>query len=61
MQWEGQELHTQLFSPNGPAQEVPVSNHLSSRNIKKVLKPQSSPEFQEAFPSHVFCHVYLIL
>ncbi|XP_068433059.1 transcriptional activator Myb isoform X2 [Clinocottus analis] len=23
MQWEGQELHTQLFSPNGPAQEVP--------------------------------------
>ncbi|KAK5853054.1 hypothetical protein PBY51_006876 [Eleginops maclovinus] len=23
MQWEGQELHTQLFSPSGPAQEVP--------------------------------------
>ncbi|XP_035534015.1 transcriptional activator Myb isoform X3 [Morone saxatilis] len=23
MQWEGQDLHTQLFSPNGPAQEVP--------------------------------------
>ncbi|KAM6915432.1 transcriptional activator Myb [Xenentodon cancila] len=23
MQWEGQELNTQLFSPNGPAQEVP--------------------------------------
>lgn len=24
MQWEGQDLHTTLFSPNGPAQEVPV-------------------------------------
>ncbi|KAG7508441.1 transcriptional activator Myb isoform X2 [Solea senegalensis] len=23
MQWEAQDLHTQLFSPNGPAQEVP--------------------------------------
>ncbi|XP_056284191.1 transcriptional activator Myb isoform X2 [Pseudoliparis swirei] len=23
MQWDGQELHTQLFSPSGPAQEVP--------------------------------------
>ncbi|XP_074541157.1 transcriptional activator Myb isoform X2 [Halichoeres trimaculatus] len=23
MQWEGQDLHTQLFSPSGPAQEVP--------------------------------------
>lgn len=24
MQWEGQDLNAQLFSPNGPAQEVPV-------------------------------------
>lgn len=23
MQWEGQDLHTQLFSPSGPPQEVP--------------------------------------
>lgn len=29
MQWEGQDLHTQLFSPTGPAQEVPVSSHLT--------------------------------
>ncbi|XP_014885224.1 transcriptional activator Myb isoform X2 [Poecilia latipinna] len=27
MQWEGQELNTQLFSPNASAQEVPVSPH----------------------------------
>lgn len=27
MQWEGQDLQTQLFSPNGHAQEVPVRNH----------------------------------
>lgn len=26
MQWEGPDLHTQLFSPNGAAQEVPVSS-----------------------------------
>lgn len=29
MQWEGQELNTQLFSPSGSAQEVPVSNNLT--------------------------------
>lgn len=29
MQWEGQELNTQLFSPNASAQEVPVSPHVS--------------------------------
>lgn len=28
MQWETQDLHTQLFSPNGAAQEVPVSAQL---------------------------------
>ncbi|XP_047243213.1 transcriptional activator Myb isoform X1 [Girardinichthys multiradiatus] len=27
MQWEGQELNTQLFSPNASAQEVPLSPH----------------------------------
>lgn len=31
MQWEGQDLHAQLFSPNGPAQEVPVSTLLTSK------------------------------
>lgn len=30
MQWEGQELQTQLFSPNGAAQEVPVSQEPST-------------------------------
>lgn len=30
MQWEGQDLHAQLFSPTGPAQEVPVSPRLTS-------------------------------
>lgn len=30
MQWEGQELQTQLFSPNGAAQEVPVSQEPSA-------------------------------
>lgn len=30
MQWEGQELHTQLFSPSSSAQEVPVSGDLKA-------------------------------
>lgn len=37
MQWEGQDLHTQLFSPNGPAQEVPdllTSSLLSEDGLK---------------------------
>lgn len=44
MQWEGQELHTQLFSPGGSAQEVPVSNILTLKlssaddaNLKRLV------------------------
>ncbi|XP_078130860.1 transcriptional activator Myb isoform X1 [Sander vitreus] len=38
MQWEGQDLHTQLFSPNGPAQEVPdlVTSSLLSEDGHKT-------------------------
>ncbi|KAG8011248.1 Transcriptional activator Myb, partial [Nibea albiflora] len=38
MQWEGQDLHTQLFSPNGPAQEVPdlLTSSLLSEDGHKV-------------------------
>ncbi|KAI3364358.1 hypothetical protein L3Q82_011158, partial [Scortum barcoo] len=38
MQWEGQDLHTQLFSPNGPAQEVPdlLTSSLLSEDGQKT-------------------------
>ncbi|XP_068198342.1 transcriptional activator Myb isoform X2 [Antennarius striatus] len=38
MQWEGQELNTQLFSPNGPAQEVPdlLTSSLLSEDAHKA-------------------------
>ncbi|XP_028253653.1 transcriptional activator Myb isoform X2 [Parambassis ranga] len=42
MQWEAQELHTQLFSPNGPAQEVPdllTSSLLSDDGHKTYHHP----------------------
>lgn len=55
MQWEGQDLHTQLFSPNGPAQEVPdlvtssllsedghKNYHLSRRGMGSPLQQQLS-------------------
>ncbi|XP_008295230.1 transcriptional activator Myb [Stegastes partitus] len=57
MQWEGQDLHTQLFSPNGPAQEVPdlltssllsddghKSYHLPHRGVSSPPQPLSSWE-----------------
>ncbi|XP_038583225.1 transcriptional activator Myb isoform X3 [Micropterus salmoides] len=57
MQWEGQDLHTQLFSPNGPAQEVPdlvtssllsedghKTYHLSRRGMGSPLQQLSSWE-----------------
>ncbi|XP_069014431.1 LOW QUALITY PROTEIN: transcriptional activator Myb [Embiotoca jacksoni] len=57
MQWEGQELHTQLFSPNGPAQEVPdlltssllredghKTYHLPHRGVNSPLQQLSSWE-----------------
>lgn len=55
MQWEGQDLHTQLFSPNGPAQEIPdlvtssllsedghKTYHLSRRGMGSPLQQQLS-------------------
>lgn len=48
MQWEGQDLQTQLFSPNGPAQEVPVRNHLRPKfhiNNFKIFISLSPPCF----------------
>ncbi|XP_053300935.1 transcriptional activator Myb isoform X2 [Pleuronectes platessa] len=43
MQWEAQDLHTQLFSPNGPAQEVPdllSSSILSEEGHKTYAIPR---------------------
>ncbi|XP_035000564.1 transcriptional activator Myb isoform X2 [Hippoglossus stenolepis] len=43
MQWEAQDLHTQLFSPNGPAQEVPdllSSSLLSEEGHKTYAVPR---------------------
>uniref|UniRef100_A0A3Q3QLH0 Transcriptional activator Myb n=1 Tax=Monopterus albus TaxID=43700 RepID=A0A3Q3QLH0_MONAL len=43
MQWEGQDLHTQLFSPNGSAQEVPgllTSSLLSEEGHKAYHLPR---------------------
>ncbi|KAM9339343.1 LOW QUALITY PROTEIN: transcriptional activator Myb [Symphorus nematophorus] len=43
MQWEGQDLHTQLFSPSGPAQEVPdllTSSLLSEDGHKTYHLPR---------------------
>ncbi|XP_040920819.1 transcriptional activator Myb isoform X2 [Toxotes jaculatrix] len=42
MQWEAQELHTQLFSPNGPAQEVPdlLTSSLLSEDGHKTYFPR---------------------
>ncbi|XP_069370722.1 transcriptional activator Myb isoform X1 [Paralichthys olivaceus] len=43
MQWEAQDLHTQLFSPNGPAQEVPdllTSSLLSEEGHKTYAVPR---------------------
>ncbi|KAK7906843.1 hypothetical protein WMY93_015455 [Mugilogobius chulae] len=57
MQWEGQDLHTQLFSPTGPPQEVPdmltsallsedghKGYHLSHRQTDSPLQQLSSWE-----------------
>ncbi|XP_061667643.1 transcriptional activator Myb isoform X2 [Syngnathoides biaculeatus] len=49
MQWEGQELNSQLFSPNGPAQEVPdlVTNSLQSEDEHKAyLLPHRTSDSQ---------------
>uniref|UniRef100_A0A6Q2XL08 Transcriptional activator Myb n=1 Tax=Esox lucius TaxID=8010 RepID=A0A6Q2XL08_ESOLU len=49
LQWEGSDLHTQLFSPSGPAQEVPdllTSSGLSEDGHKAhhaPLRPLGSP------------------
>ncbi|KAM9779237.1 transcriptional activator Myb isoform X1 [Syngnathus typhle] len=49
MQWEAQELNTQLFSPNGPAQEVPdlvTSSLLSKDGHKGFLLPHRTSHSQ---------------
>ncbi|XP_032399363.1 transcriptional activator Myb isoform X5 [Etheostoma spectabile] len=61
MQWEGQDLHTQLFSPNGPAQEVPdllTSSLLSEDGHKTYHLPHrgmASPLQQLSSWEHVTC------
>ncbi|XP_019751814.1 transcriptional activator Myb isoform X1 [Hippocampus comes] len=49
MQWDGQELNTQLFSPNGPAQEVPdlvTSSLLGEDGHKAYLLPHRTSHSQ---------------
>ncbi|XP_031726337.1 transcriptional activator Myb isoform X2 [Anarrhichthys ocellatus] len=49
LQWDGQDLHTQLFSPNGPAQEVPdllsssLLNQDGHRNYHLPRRGMGSP------------------
>lgn len=50
MQWDGQELNTQLFSPNGPAQEVPVSPTLEVVNERNHKLEGFTPPL--CFPPH---------
>lgn len=55
MQWEGQELNTQLFSPNASAQEVPVSPHdllTSSLLSEDGHKPYHLPHRDMNSPLH---------
>ncbi|XP_062268112.1 transcriptional activator Myb isoform X1 [Platichthys flesus] len=61
MQWEAQDLHTQLFSPNGPAQEVPdllSSSILSEEGHKTYTVPRrtlGSPLQQLSTWEHATC------
>ncbi|XP_060947825.1 transcriptional activator Myb [Limanda limanda] len=61
MQWEAQDLHTQLFSPNGPAQEVPdllSSSILSEEGHKTYDVPRrtlGSPLQQLSTWEHATC------
>ncbi|XP_067098006.1 transcriptional activator Myb isoform X3 [Osmerus mordax] len=50
MQWDGQDLHAQLFSPSGPAQEVPdllTSSVLSDDGHKSYHVPHRSMTSQQ--------------
>ncbi|XP_062324070.1 transcriptional activator Myb isoform X2 [Osmerus eperlanus] len=50
MQWDGQDLHAQLFSPSGPAQEVPdllTSSVLSDDGHKSYHLPHRSMASQQ--------------
>ena len=52
MQWEGQDLHTQLFSPTGPAQEVPVSvNPHVHAHTDSLVHLDSEKEHESSFSS----------
>lgn len=61
MQWEGQDLHTQLFSPTGPPQEVPdmlTSALLSEEGHKSYQlphRPTGSPLQQLSSWEQVTC------
>ncbi|KAG7263751.1 hypothetical protein CRUP_027988 [Coryphaenoides rupestris] len=61
MQWEGQDLHTQLFSPTGPAQEVPdlLTRSLLSDEGHKTYhlprRPAASPTQQHSSWDQVTC------
>ncbi|XP_034435206.1 transcriptional activator Myb isoform X1 [Hippoglossus hippoglossus] len=61
MQWEAQDLHTQLFSPNGPAQEVPdlLSSSLLSEEGHKTYavsrRALGSPLQQLSTWEHATC------
>ncbi|XP_056437997.1 transcriptional activator Myb isoform X3 [Gadus chalcogrammus] len=61
MQWEGQDLHTQLFSPTGPPQEVPdmLTRSLLSDDGHKTYhlarRPVASPTQQHSTWDQVTC------
>uniref|UniRef100_A0A8C4ZF23 Transcriptional activator Myb n=1 Tax=Gadus morhua TaxID=8049 RepID=A0A8C4ZF23_GADMO len=61
MQWEGQDLHTQLFSPTGPPQEVPdmLTRSLLSDDGHKTYhlarRPLASPTQQHSTWDQVTC------
>ncbi|KAM4633923.1 transcriptional activator Myb isoform 2-T2 [Polymixia lowei] len=61
MQWEGQDLHTQLFSPTGPAQEVPdlLTSSVLSEDGHKIYhlprRPVGSPLQQLSSWEQVTC------
>lgn len=52
MQWEGQDLNAQLFSPNGPAQEVPVSPTISFSAFHLYLQFLTLQLLFPSGPSH---------
>ncbi|XP_076025608.1 transcriptional activator Myb isoform X2 [Genypterus blacodes] len=55
MQWEGQDLHTQLFSPTGPAQEVPQLSSWEQVTCGKteehILASEQSHKYMNTYPT----------